>query len=244
MESINELGFYTLAGRQCHCGPGSTRDAEALGLGSAFVSERWNIKEACTLSGAVGAVSTRLGIATAATNHNTRHPAVTASFATTMHRLSGGRFALGLGRGIEILFRVYGIPQITTAQVEDFPAPDAPPVARRDDLFGHDGRPAAFRCCGSIPISTRRSRCCGSPSRPRSLALGGRVRRRRAAHPSATRRSDARRGGEALRKKGSDREVFASGRACDRRRSPRIRAAPQRDRRPASRHLQATATCC
>jgi len=59
---MNELGFYTLAGapRSPRALTDEVRDAEALGLGSAFVSERWNIKEACTLSGAVGAVSTRL----------------------------------------------------------------------------------------------------------------------------------------------------------------------------------------
>ena len=54
---------------------------------------------------AAGAVSGErdeaIGIATAATNHNTRHPLVTATFATTMHRLTGGRYALGLGRGFD-----------------------------------------------------------------------------------------------------------------------------------------------
>ena len=60
---MNELGFYTLAGQ-----PRSPRDlvaeveaGEAMGLGSAFISERWNIKEAATLSGAAGATSERLG---------------------------------------------------------------------------------------------------------------------------------------------------------------------------------------
>ena len=73
MQRMNELAFYTLAGA-----PDSPREliaevqrAEALGLGSAFISERFNIKEAATLSGAVGAVSTEIGIATAATNHST-----------------------------------------------------------------------------------------------------------------------------------------------------------------------------
>src|SRR5262245_8987323 len=85
MQPLNELAFYTLAGA-----PSSpralideVREAERLGLGSVFISERFNIKEAAALSGAVGAVSERLGIATGATNHNTRHPMVTASFATT-----------------------------------------------------------------------------------------------------------------------------------------------------------------
>ncbi len=54
-----KLGFYTLAGA-----PKSPRDlidevhdGERLGLGWVFISERFNIKEAATLSGAVGAVS-------------------------------------------------------------------------------------------------------------------------------------------------------------------------------------------
>jgi 5,10-methylenetetrahydromethanopterin reductase len=142
---MNELGFYTLAGQ-----PRSPRDlvdevraGEALGLGSAFVSERFNVKEAATLSGAAAAVSERVGIATAATNHNTRHPAVTASFATTMHRLSGGRFTLGLGRGIAPMLDAYGLPRITTAQMEDFVG-----LARRlwrgEVVVGHDGPAGAW----------------------------------------------------------------------------------------------------
>src|SRR5688572_26964635 len=90
MAQMNELGFYTLAGQ-----PKSPRElieevqqAEALGIGACFISERFNIKEAATLSGAVGAVSSEIGIATAATNHNTRHPLVTASYAMTMHKES------------------------------------------------------------------------------------------------------------------------------------------------------------
>src|SRR6516225_11323458 len=102
---LDEIGFYTLAGA-----PRSPADmldelatGEALGLGSAFISERFNIKEAATLSGAAGAVTSRLGLATAATNPTTRHPIVTASYATTMHRLTSGRFTLGLGRGFDPL---------------------------------------------------------------------------------------------------------------------------------------------
>jgi alkanesulfonate monooxygenase SsuD/methylene tetrahydromethanopterin reductase-like flavin-dependent oxidoreductase (luciferase family) len=42
-----------------------------------------------------------------------------------MHRLTGGRFTLGLGRGIQPLFDAFGIPRITTAQIEDFVGPCA-----------------------------------------------------------------------------------------------------------------------
>jgi len=53
------LGFYTLAGA-----PESPRDlieevteGERLGFGTTFISERFNTKEAATLSGAAGAVT-------------------------------------------------------------------------------------------------------------------------------------------------------------------------------------------
>lgn len=175
-EQLCELGFYTLAGA-----PESPRElldevaeAERLGLGSAFISERFNTKEAGALSGAVGAVSSTLGIATAATNHNTRHPMVTASFATTMHRLTGGRFTLGLGRGIELLFDAYGIPHITSAQLTDVAG-----LLRRlwhgEVIFGHDGPAGRFPVLHidatydeDIPLGF-------TAIGPKSLALGGRV---------------------------------------------------------------------
>lgn len=171
-----ELGFYTLAGA-----PDSprdlideVRDAEALGLGAAFISERFNIKEAATLSGAAGAVSENIRIITGATNHNTRHPIVTASYASTMHFLTGGRFTLGIGRGIGPLQDAYGMDRITTAQMEDFAL-----LMRRlwhgETVLGHDGP------CGSWPMLRL------DPDfdediplglvafGPRSLELGGRV---------------------------------------------------------------------
>ena len=96
------------------------------------------MKDAATLSGAAGAVSERIGIATGATNHNTRHPLVTATMATTMHRLTGGRFALGLGRGFDPLFRAIGLPPVTNAQLEDIAG-----ILRRlwhgEMILGHDG---------------------------------------------------------------------------------------------------------
>ena len=144
---LDELGFYTLAGQAA-----SSRDlvqevveGEALGLGTAFISERYDKKEAATLSGAAGAVSNRIRIETAATNHNTRHPMVTAGYARTMQSLTGGRFVLGLGRGIPLLQDAFGIGRITTAQIEDFVG-----LMRRlfrgEAIIGHNG-PA-----GSWPV--------------------------------------------------------------------------------------------
>ena len=140
MDRLNELGFYTLAGHSDSPRDlvAEVRDAERLGLGSAFISERFNVKDAAALSGAAGAVSETIGIATAATNHNTRHPLVTATFATTMHRLTGGRFALGLGRGFDALFSAIGLKPITGAELEDIAG-----IRRRlwhgEVILGHDG---------------------------------------------------------------------------------------------------------
>jgi probable F420-dependent oxidoreductase len=173
---MNELGFYTLAGA-----PRSPRDlidevrmGEAMGIGSAFISERYNIKEASTLSGAAGAVSEQIGIATGATNHNTRHPMITASYATTMHRLTGGRFTLGLGRGIGPLFDAYGIPKITTAQMEDFAG-----LMRRlfhgEMVIGHDGPAGKYGFLMLDPDFDEDIPLGLTAFGPQSLALGGRA---------------------------------------------------------------------
>jgi probable F420-dependent oxidoreductase len=175
-QAMNELAFYTLAGQ-----PKSPRElidevrsAEALGIGSTFISERFNIKEAATLSGAAGAVSTRLGIATAATNHNTRHPMVTAAYAMTMHKLTDGRFSLGLGRGIVPMFKAYGLAPITTAQLEDFVG-----LMRRlfrgETIVGHDGPAGRYPMLALGPDYTGHIPLTFTAFGPNSLALGGRA---------------------------------------------------------------------
>jgi probable F420-dependent oxidoreductase len=171
-----ELGFYTLAGgaQDPRAMLAEIVDAERLGFGAAFISERFNVKEAATLSGAAGAVSTNLRIVTAATNHNTRHPIVTASYATTMHRLTGGRFVLGIGRGIAPMFDAFGIPRITTAQMEEFAA-----LMRRlwhgEVVIGHEGTIGSYPALvldrtfdEDIPLGL-------VAFGPNSLALGGRA---------------------------------------------------------------------
>jgi probable F420-dependent oxidoreductase len=135
-----ELGCYGLAGHVDDPRDllDEVRDAERIGLGSVFLSERFNVKEAATLCGAAAAVSDEVGIATGVTNTPTRHPLVTAAWGTTMQRLTRGRFALGIGRGIAPLLDIMGIPRITMAQMED-----AVGLYRRlwrgEAVIGHDG---------------------------------------------------------------------------------------------------------
>ena len=171
---LTELGFYGLAGQ-----PDNSRDlieevqlGESLGFGSVFLSERFDKKEIGELSGAAGAVSTEMTVVTAATNHNTRHPLITAGLARTMQSLTGGRFVLGLGRGIPIIQDTYGIPRITTAALEDF-AGIMRRLFRGEFIVGHDG-PA-----GSWPVLYLAAIDEPLPLGlmafgPHSLALGGR----------------------------------------------------------------------
>jgi probable F420-dependent oxidoreductase len=144
-DQLRELAYYTLAGHSDTPRDliADAREAERLGIGSTFISERLGTKEAATICGAVGAVSERMGVATAATNHNTRNPLVTAGFATTMHRLTGGRFALGLGRGFAPMFKGMGLPPITNAQMADF-AGLMRRLWRGERVMGHDGPAGKF----------------------------------------------------------------------------------------------------
>ncbi|WP_068121035.1 TIGR03857 family LLM class F420-dependent oxidoreductase [Nocardioides massiliensis] len=144
-QAFPELGCYGLAGHSETPADliDEVRLAEELGVGSVFLSERFNLKDAAVLVGAAVAASTRIGIGTAATNHTTRHPIVTATMATTAHRMSGGRYAFGLGRGFDRLFEVMGMPPITSAQIAD-----AVGLYRRlwhgEMVLGHEGPAGSF----------------------------------------------------------------------------------------------------
>jgi probable F420-dependent oxidoreductase len=140
VRTFDELGFYTLAGQAASSRDllDEVRQGEQMGLGTVFVSERYDKKEAATLCGAAGAVSERIRIQTATTNHNTRHVMVTAGFARTMQSLTGGRFVLGIGRGIAPMQDAFGIPRITTAQMEDV-AGLLRRLFRGEVIVGHDG---------------------------------------------------------------------------------------------------------
>ncbi len=173
---MNEIAFYTLAGA-----PQSPRDliaeveaAEQLGIGACFISERFNIKEAATISGAVGAVSSRIGIATAATNQNTRHPMITGAHAATMHFLTGGRFSLGLGRGIDAVFDAFGLPRIKTREIEDF-VEIMRRLHRGETIIGHDGPAGKWPFLRLDTTFDEYIPLTFTAFGPNSLNLGGRV---------------------------------------------------------------------
>ena len=74
------------------------RLAEAAGLESLWVTERYFHEETFSLLGYLSAVTSRLKLAVGVVNPFTRSPAVVAMASATLDRLCGGRFMLGLGR--------------------------------------------------------------------------------------------------------------------------------------------------
>ena len=117
-----ELGFYVLPGhsRTPRDALKQAQDAEALGVGNLMLSERADYKEASAICGAIAAVTESIYIGTSATNLNTRHPVVTASMGSTLNRLSNGRFALGLAKGVNLRWRALGLPVITYQREAEF----------------------------------------------------------------------------------------------------------------------------
>ncbi|MEZ4325021.1 MAG: TIGR03857 family LLM class F420-dependent oxidoreductase [Polyangiales bacterium] len=117
-----ELGLYGLAG---HAEDPSrlvdeAREAEALGLGSIWISERFDVKDAGVCVGAACAATQHIYVGTAATNIDTRHPLVTATMAATAAKLSHERFALGLARGVAVRSRMMGLADVSNAELGRF----------------------------------------------------------------------------------------------------------------------------
>jgi len=118
-----ELGFYTLPG---HVGSAKdcqeeVRQGDALGLGSVWISERLNTKEVGVLSGIAAATSPNIGIATGLISNLTlRNPVTVAALGSTMSKLTDGRFALGMGRGVDPLADATGTTRLNFRVMEDY----------------------------------------------------------------------------------------------------------------------------
>ena len=132
------------------------------------------MKEAAALSGAAAARTSELAVAVGVTNPNTRHPMMTAALGATMSALTGGRFALGLGRGFEMRSDMWGVPRVTRAMLEDTAG-----LLRRlwagEKIFGHDGPAGRFAYLSLDTRSSRRRRWCWRRSGPRTQELAGRA---------------------------------------------------------------------
>jgi 5,10-methylenetetrahydromethanopterin reductase len=118
---LGELGVYLLPGRVTDAtrAVADGRDAEALGIGTLWISERYEHKDTSVLLGALGATTGRVELATGVVHPHTRHPLVLAGFGSTLQALSGGRATLGLGRGLPEKWRDMGLASPTLRSLAD-----------------------------------------------------------------------------------------------------------------------------
>jgi probable F420-dependent oxidoreductase len=170
---VGDMSITLLPGRQDSSRPGLQEaiDAERLGFTRAWLPERYNIKEAGVLLGAMGAVTTRIPLGPGPLSVAARPPIVIASIAATFQSLFGERFVLGLGRSNALWLQGHGfteqgyqatidrariIKQLWAGEVVDYDGPagtyqkltmiDRPHgVAPPPVVFFHLGGPAASR---------------------------------------------------------------------------------------------------
>ena len=118
---VGHLGCYVLPGGVPDSRPAVTeaKAAEALGLRSVWIGERYDTKDLPSLAGALSQVTERVCIGAAVTSPGLRHPMVLASMGQTLQSLSGGRFRLGLGRSADWRWRSYGVASPTLASLRD-----------------------------------------------------------------------------------------------------------------------------
>jgi 5,10-methylenetetrahydromethanopterin reductase len=116
-----ELSCYLLPGHTTTPADAieEAKQAEAMGLGKVWLSERFDVKDAGVICAAALTATSTLRVATAATNIHTRHPLVLATMASSLHYLSGGRFELGLARGVAIRDQLMGLESVSNAKLAE-----------------------------------------------------------------------------------------------------------------------------
>ena len=94
------LEFWKAGGAESSTSAEAARRTEAEGWdGQMFMDSQSLCADPYVRMGVWAAATERLRLCTGVTNPLTRHPAVTAASAATLHAISGGRAVLGIGRG-------------------------------------------------------------------------------------------------------------------------------------------------
>lgn len=117
---FDKFGTYVLPGRanDPRRGIEEAKEAERIGLGCVWISERYALKEPAVLSGAIGEVTSKIRI-TGTFYATMRHPLVTASVANLMQAMSGDRFRLMFARAVPAYMKMLGSPAITMERLAD-----------------------------------------------------------------------------------------------------------------------------
>jgi 5,10-methylenetetrahydromethanopterin reductase len=95
-------------------------EAEQIGFRRVFLSERWNLKEAGVILGAIAARTQHIDIASGIITTPARHPLHMAGMAATFQAAFGPRLVLGLGRGNPGWLRGAGMDMVGFRGLEDY----------------------------------------------------------------------------------------------------------------------------
>ncbi len=119
--ALAAFGVYAMPGRASDSAraPVEAVEAEKLGLGTIWISDRRDMKEGAVLSGAMAQATSRIAIGTAVTHVATRHPIVLAGIGAAMQGVSGGRFRMGFGRSTPGSFTALGLAPPTIGAMRD-----------------------------------------------------------------------------------------------------------------------------
>ncbi|HJV05643.1 MAG TPA: LLM class flavin-dependent oxidoreductase [Actinomycetota bacterium] len=161
---------------------GDARHAEQLGFDIVTVSDhlvgRRPTFETWTLLSWMAAATSRIRLASNVLGLPYRHPAVTAKMAETLHRLSAGRFVLGLGAGAsDAEFEAFGLP-IRPAREKIDAFEEALEIVRRlwtEDSVTFEGRHYSVRHASLDPRPERAVPLWLGTYGPRGLRLTGQV---------------------------------------------------------------------
>ena len=116
------LSAYALPGRSADSRLAVTQamEAERIGLGAIWASERWEGKESGAICGAISQVTSRIRIVAGLMQFTARHPMAVAGLGATMQRLSGDRFVMGAGRSSPPKLRKAGFQVLNIAHLRDY----------------------------------------------------------------------------------------------------------------------------
>ena len=117
---FDKFGTYILPGRvgDPRRGIDEAIEAERIGLGCVWISERYALKEPAVLAGAVSEATSRIRI-TGTFYATMRHPLVTASTANMMQAMSGDRFRLMFARAVPAYMKMLGAGAVTMERLAD-----------------------------------------------------------------------------------------------------------------------------
>jgi probable F420-dependent oxidoreductase len=117
---FDKFGTYILPGRveDPRRGIEEAKEAERIGLGCVWISERYASKEPAVLSGAVGEVTSNIRM-TGTFYATMRNPIVTASIADMMQSMSGGRYRMMFAKAVPAYLKMLGSPAITFERLAD-----------------------------------------------------------------------------------------------------------------------------